>query len=138
MIIISLFKRAADYIEYRLQLRSLRLQERRYWEILEFHQYQLALAASSQIAGVGPHGVASIFARAHALQAQHAQKSLESGKSFWEANNIDTWAKQIMRLQKVGRGDDMYMWAELPDSAIAPLHNRIIQLRRQRALDSRL
>jgi hypothetical protein len=126
MIVASLFNLAKRFLERRRELATLRRQEQRHSIALDRHVFQEALHSSHE----GPHYWLARTELSRLRRNCDEQRMLRTGKSFWELEDIDSWAIRMRNLERSGSTELCYMWERLPTSAIMPLHRRMTELRR--------
>lgn len=127
MIIVSLFNLAKRVIERRRRLVELRRREQRHVAAIDFHAFQDDFDGRQQ----GPHYWRGRAEGAWMRRVCDEQRMLETGKGFWELYDIEDWARRMRTMERDRAIELVYMWERLPDSAIMPVHQRMIELRRE-------
>lgn len=133
MIVVSLFNLASRFLKRRRELAALRRQEQQHSTALNYHVVREELYGSHE----GPHYWLARAELARLRRTCDEQRMLQTGKSFWQLEDIDSWAIRMRNLERSGSTELSYMWERLPTSAIIPLHKRMTELRRadERARD---
>jgi hypothetical protein len=133
VIVVSLFNLASRFLKRRRELAALRRQEQQHATALDRYVFQDELHGSHE----GPHYWLARAELARLRRNCDEQRMLQTGKSFWQLEDIDSWAIRMRNLERSGSSDLIYMWERLPTSAISQLHKRMTELRRseERARD---
>jgi hypothetical protein len=133
VIVVSLFNLASRFLERRRKLAALRREDQQHSTAVDYHVLRDELNGSQQ----GPHYWRGRGELARLRRNCDEQRMLQTGKSFWELEDIDSWAIRMRNLERSGSTELCYMLERLPTSAIMPLQRRLTELRRaeERARD---
>jgi hypothetical protein len=128
-VLIAFITWAKNLLERQLRLNALSRREQYHLGQAEHHA---SLERYYGPPANAPFGLNHYEARTHLAGFRMAcdeQRMLRNGKSFWQLYDIDKWASQMLHLEKVRSLELAYMWARIPDAAIAPLVQRMTELR---------
>src|ERR1700731_4788892 len=104
--LVSFFASVARDLQRRIQMNALLREEQQHLEAVAHHRYQDELDGLRK----GPHFWRARSELAEFRRVGEEQRMLQTGKDFWQLNDVEKWARDMRALEREKSTELFWAW----------------------------